>query len=103
MKFSEVARRLTGISCPIFGVSWNPGSLLSNNSTEEGRPLHAALQIGPDLADPRQVGRCRTEQLDRGRRANLHADPELFWHGAFWLVSAVGAAGVCDRRSPGPL
>ena len=25
MKFSEVARRLTGISCPIFGVSWNPG------------------------------------------------------------------------------
>jgi hypothetical protein len=25
MKFSEVARRLTGISCPIFGLSWNPG------------------------------------------------------------------------------
>ena len=25
MKFSEVTRRLTGISCPIFGVSWNPG------------------------------------------------------------------------------
>jgi hypothetical protein len=25
MNFSEVARRLTGISCPIFGVSWNPG------------------------------------------------------------------------------
>jgi len=25
MKFSEVARRLTGISCPIFGVSWDPG------------------------------------------------------------------------------
>jgi hypothetical protein len=26
MKFSEVARRLTGISCPIYGVSWNPGT-----------------------------------------------------------------------------
>jgi hypothetical protein len=25
MKFSEVARRLTGISCPIFGVTWDPG------------------------------------------------------------------------------
>lgn len=25
MKASEVARRLTGISCPIFGVSWDPG------------------------------------------------------------------------------
>jgi hypothetical protein len=25
MKFSEVARRLIGISCPIFGVSWDLG------------------------------------------------------------------------------
>ncbi len=25
MRFSEVARRLTGVSCPIFGVSWDPG------------------------------------------------------------------------------
>lgn len=26
MRFTEAARRLTGISCPIFGVSWNPGT-----------------------------------------------------------------------------
>lgn len=25
MRFAEASRRLTGISCPIFGVSWNPG------------------------------------------------------------------------------
>ena len=24
MKFDEIATRLTGISCPLFGVSWNP-------------------------------------------------------------------------------
>lgn len=24
MRFSEILNRLTGISCPIFGVSWNP-------------------------------------------------------------------------------
>lgn len=24
MRFSEIFNRLTGISCPIFGVSWNP-------------------------------------------------------------------------------
>ena len=26
MKFREIASRLTGISCPIFGLSWNPPS-----------------------------------------------------------------------------
>ncbi len=25
MKFTEVARRVTGFSCPIFGASWTPG------------------------------------------------------------------------------
>ena len=24
MRFSEIMNRLTGISCPIFGLSWNP-------------------------------------------------------------------------------
>jgi len=27
MKFSEIANRLTGISSPILGVSWQPGEL----------------------------------------------------------------------------
>ncbi len=25
MKFPEVARRLTGFSCPLFGITWDPG------------------------------------------------------------------------------
>lgn len=24
MRFTELLNRLTGISCPVFGVSWNP-------------------------------------------------------------------------------
>ena len=24
MKFTEIASRLTGVTCPVFGVSWNP-------------------------------------------------------------------------------
>ncbi|RZK12930.1 MAG: hypothetical protein EOO46_01190 [Flavobacterium sp.] len=51
MKFSEIANRVTGISCPIFGISWNPPKLEADIARaviiflEDRRVLYNAYEL----------------------------------------------------------
>ena len=51
MKFKEIANRLTGISCPIFGVSWNPVEV----EVTKARRIISFLEDRRVLYDPSQV------------------------------------------------
>ena len=55
MKFSEIANRLTGISTPVGGVSWQPAELEIAGATPGGRvPGGPAGAVRP-LQDGRQL------------------------------------------------
>lgn len=76
MKFSEVSRRLTGISCPLFGVSWNPGEAKVANARrvltylEDRRVLYAPWDVEvpahcvESVLDIRRVLTAELGQLD---------------------------------------
>jgi len=72
MRFGEVARRLTGISCPIFGVSWDPGPAKVASARrvltflEDRRVLYAPWDVEVHahcIASVLEVRRFLTEQL----------------------------------------
>lgn len=51
MKFKEIVKRLTGISSPIFGVSWNP----NNTSNDVARRVIAYLEDRRVLFNPSEM------------------------------------------------
>jgi len=51
MKFKEIIKRLTGISSPIFGVSWNP----ENTSTDVARRVISFLEDRRVLYNPSEM------------------------------------------------
>jgi hypothetical protein len=51
MRFTEIASRLTGFSCPIFGVSWNP----SEPDVDAARRVIAYLEDRRVLYEPSSV------------------------------------------------
>lgn len=51
MKFKDIANRVTGISCPIFGISWNPLKLES----DEARSVITYLEDRRVLYNPYEM------------------------------------------------
>ena len=81
MKFTDVLNRLTGVSCPIFGVSWNPGELERTVARrvivylEPRRVLYEAFEyesVCPSVSSVLDIKNYLTSELQ-----NIDEDSEL--------------------------
>ena len=74
MKFAEILNRLTGISCPVFGISWNPVELDRNIarkiiiSLEPRRVLYSAYEhesVCPCIKSVTEIKYYLTDELQQ--------------------------------------
>ena len=82
MKFEEITKRLTGVSCPIFGVQWNPPEAHCTVARrvvrflEDRRVLYVPYDVEIEEYCSRSVLDIRTKLTDEMGR--LDEGSELF-------------------------
>lgn len=107
MKFKEIVNRINGVSCPIFGVSWDPGQA----DVEVARKVVAFVEVrrvlfagyGGEVPDQcvQSVIEIRdflTEQIGQGRIAEL-ANPLRVMRR--YCVGFLTRVGVNERAGRG--
>lgn len=89
MKFTEVLNRLTGISCPVFGVSWNPVDTERSIARriviflEPRRVLYSAFEyesVCPCITSITEIKNYLTSELQNIGTSEKR--PNLRWDGA---------------------
>lgn len=82
LSFNDIKERLTGISCPVFGISWNPPTTERTIANRVIRFLEdkRVLYNPSELESPRYCvdSVCRIREYLTSEMQHLNSDTELF-------------------------
>lgn len=103
MKFKEIINKITGISCPIFGISWNPSELDIKYAKNIIIFLEArrVLYVPSEMEVPQhcitsviEIKNFLTEQL-----MNIKQDTELYKYASAMRLACNKFLNKCDCKS----
>lgn len=102
MKFKEICNRITGISCPIFGVSWNP----TKSDIESAKNIIIFLEPRRVLYTPSEMEmpeHCISSVIEiknflTQQMMNIKQDTELYKYASAMRLSCNKFLNKCNVR-----